>query len=71
MEGLILWLYQCLFYRMEDEGVLNPDSVRDLFCLQFVFLPKIQRQLDLSGPVGAITVCEQSITKPPISYGYE
>ena len=44
--GCISYFY-CLFYRMEDEGVLNPESVRDLFCLQFVFLPKIQRQLDL------------------------
>ncbi len=44
--GSISYFY-CLFYRMEDEGVLNPDSVRDIHCLQTVFLPRIQRQLDL------------------------
>lgn len=29
-----------LFYCMEDEGILDPVDVLDLFCLHFVFLPR-------------------------------
>ena len=35
-----------LFYSMEDEGILDPVDELDLFCLHFVFLPRINRQLE-------------------------
>jgi len=38
--GCICYFYY-LFYWMEDQGILNADSVRDLYCLHTVFLPKI------------------------------
>lgn len=35
-----------LFYSMEDEGLLDPIDEVDLFALHFVFLPRINEQLD-------------------------
>lgn len=34
-----------LFYSLEDEGLLDPIDELDLFALHFVFLPRINRQL--------------------------
>ena len=39
-------LYYAIFYEMEDINLLNVDNDIDLFCLQFVFLPRINAQLD-------------------------
>ena len=33
------------FYELEAEGVLNPDNEIDIFCLQVVFLPRINKCL--------------------------
>ena len=30
---------------MEDVGLLNPDSSVDLFCLHYVFVPRLNHQL--------------------------
>lgn len=35
------------FYDMEDEGLLDPMDELDLFCLHFVFMPRINQQLEL------------------------
>ena len=43
----ILSIYHRIFYQMEREGVLDPLSEIDLFCLHFVFLPRINSHLDL------------------------
>ena len=43
--GCISFFYY-LFYAMEDNGLLNPGSNEDLFCLHTVFLPEIQSHLD-------------------------
>ena len=32
---------------MEDQGIINIDSVTDIYCLHTVFLEKIQQHLDL------------------------
>ena len=39
-------VYYALFYGMEDDGVLNPDNEEDLFTLHYVFLPRINSQLE-------------------------
>ena len=44
--GCISFFYY-LFYAMEDAGILNADSEIDLYCLHFVFLQVINKQLDL------------------------
>lgn len=31
---------------MEDNGILDPDSDIDIFCLQLVFVPKLQHYLN-------------------------
>ena len=31
---------------MENENLLDPDNVTDLFCLHYVFRPLIQQSLD-------------------------
>lgn len=36
-----------LFYAMEGEGVLRVDEEVDLYALHFVFMPKLQAQLDM------------------------
>lgn len=41
----VCYLFYCLFYAMEDNGVLNGESDKDLFVLHFVFLPRINRAL--------------------------
>ena len=38
-------LYYSMFYDMEDTGCLDPFDDRDLFCLHYIFLPRIQCQL--------------------------
>ena len=35
-----------LFYELKDNGLLNPDCDKDIFCLHTVFLPEIQSHLD-------------------------
>ncbi len=34
------------FYDLEDEGLLDPSDEIDLFCLHFVFLPRINQLLE-------------------------
>lgn len=36
-------LFYHLFHGLEDEGLLDPNNEGDLFALQYVFLPRIQR----------------------------
>ena len=38
-------LFISTFYELEAEGVLNPDNEIDIFCLQVVFLPRINKSL--------------------------
>ena len=40
-------LYYELFYMMEDDDMLDPSSDTDLFALHYVFLPRINHQLDI------------------------
>ena len=35
-----------IFYHLEDQGNLDPCNYSDLFCLQYVFLPRINRALE-------------------------
>lgn len=35
------------FYSLEDEGLLDPNDDIDLFCLHFVYLPRINDQLPM------------------------
>jgi hypothetical protein len=39
-------MYYHLFYSLENSGLLNPDSETDLFCLYYVYLPRISHSLD-------------------------
>lgn len=39
--------YKEVFIALENDSLLNQLDVVDLFCLQYVFLPRIQRKLDL------------------------
>ena len=41
----VLRLYSDLFYHMEDMHLLDPESDLNLFCLQYVFIPRINRHL--------------------------
>lgn len=38
-------LYYALFYDMEDSGLLDVNSEKDLFAVHFVFLPRVNNQL--------------------------
>lgn len=44
--GCISLFYE-IFYTLEEENLLNPSDENDLFCLQYIFLPRIQYQLDI------------------------
>ena len=39
-------LFYRIFYSLEDAGLLDPSNEGDLFSLHFVFLPRINRQLE-------------------------
>ena len=39
--------FYTLFYQMEENGILESTSVIDLFCLHYIFLPRINHQLNL------------------------
>ena len=43
---MLVSLFYYLFYALEDEGLLDPNSESDLFALHYIFLSRIQRQLD-------------------------
>lgn len=38
-------MYYHLFYALENDGLLNPNSEIDLFCLHYVYLPRISDSL--------------------------
>ena len=39
--------YYTLFYQMEENGILESTSIIDLFCLYYIFLSRINSQLNL------------------------
>ena len=43
----VLSLYHSLFHHLEDCGVLDPLKSVDLFALHFVFIPRINRHIDI------------------------
>ena len=43
----VLNLYYSLFYFLEDQGVLDVNDELHLYCLQYVFIPRINRSLDI------------------------
>ena len=40
-------LFYYLFYQLEDDELLNSENNNDLFALHFVFIPRINHQLEL------------------------
>ena len=40
-------MFHNLFYAMEESGILDPANNSDLFCLHYIFLPRINEQLCL------------------------
>ena len=37
--------FRCLFYQLEREGSLNPLNETDMYCLQYIFVPRINKVL--------------------------
>ena len=49
MEGCVHWLHHFILWHvlaMEDANLLNPSDEKDLFCLHYIFLPRIHHQSD-------------------------
>ena len=42
----VTFIYYNLFYHLEDCGVLEPSNEMHLYCLHFVFVPRINKHLD-------------------------
>ena len=40
-------VFHTLFLSREDQGLLDPEDCKDLFCLHFVFLPRLNHALNL------------------------
>ena len=38
--------FKLVFYNLERDGQLNPSNCTDLFCLHYVFLPRLNRSLN-------------------------
>ena len=49
--------YHDMFSFMEEQGLINLDSTLDMWCLHFVFLPRLNRDLELIASNGTIMVC--------------
>lgn len=45
-EGVTTTYYE-LFYHMEGCGILHPENEMHLYCLHFVFLPRINKHLQI------------------------
>ena len=43
----VLYIYYHLFYHLEECGVLDPTNQLHLFALHFVFVPRINRHLNV------------------------
>lgn len=43
----VLGLYYSLFYHLEDEGVLDPLNELDMHALHMVFLPRVNRHIEI------------------------
>ena len=43
----VLYVYHHLFYHMESCGQLDPSNSLHLFCLHYVYIPQINRHLDI------------------------
>ena len=41
-----IYLFYNLFYSMEDDGLLDPSNELHIFALHYVFIPRINRNLD-------------------------
>lgn len=41
----VIWTYRNIFYYMENEQLLDPDNDSHLYCLQIVYIPRINRSL--------------------------
>ena len=46
MRRVVTEYYRQLFFFMEENNLLNPSSDKDLFCLHFVYLPRINSALE-------------------------
>lgn len=40
-------LFHTLFLSLEDQSLLDPDNAQDLFCLHYVFLPRLNHALNM------------------------
>ena len=40
-------MYSLLFHYMEDEGLLDPNNEIHMFCLHYIYLPRINSALNL------------------------
>ena len=43
----VLGLFHDIFYYMEEINILDPDDDIDIFCLHYVYIPRINRQLQM------------------------
>ena len=57
-------LFYNLFYALEDEGLLDVNNETDLFALHYVYVPQLQKQLDIT------TESEDNTTEAHTSYGF-
>ena len=43
----VVGLYYALFYYLEEINILDPDNDMHLFCLHYIFIPRINRHLEM------------------------
>ena len=43
----VVGLYYALFYYLEEINILDPDNDIHLFCLHYIFIPRINRHLEM------------------------
>ena len=46
MHRCVTQIYYCLFFHLENEGILDPLNEREIYALHYIFKPRIQQSLD-------------------------
>ena len=68
VKSSVLSTYLAVFNTLEGENVLDPNNETDLFCLHFIFVPRINEAIKLFNKLGTHIACLQKTVGLHYSY---
>ena len=57
-----------IFLQLETDGVLDSTNELDIFCLHYIFLPRVNKRLLISREVGTATLSPVKVECPHFNY---